>query len=200
MPSPTARKLRTDAARNRDQVLDAATRLFAERGAEVQMADVARAAGVGVGTVYRHFPTRRALIEAVAELRFVGILEHARRNNVPNPDVRQALTDFLGHIAEVHEQGRALSGAIESVLGDTEPRGDIRRQLGDLGEELLGRGRADGSIRADATAADLYMIVGAVATISRDSIGDWRRFIELALDGLRPQTVDTATPTAAETP
>ncbi len=184
----TTRKRRADAARNRDQVLDTATTLFTERGGDVQMADVARAAGVGVGTVYRHFPTRAALIEAVAERRFVEILDHARRNSLPNPDARQALTDFLAHICQVHEHGRVLSSAIESVIGDTAPRGEIRTELISLGEELLSRGRADGSIRADATAADLYMIVGAVAAISRAGFGDWRRFIELALDGLRPPT------------
>lgn len=185
MTDPNTRKLRTDAARNRDQVLATATALFAERGDEVQMADVARAAGVGVGTIYRHFPTRRALIEAAAEQRFAGILEHVRRTCLPNPDTRQALAGFLSHVAEVHEQGRALSGTIESMLGDTEPRGAVRDDLAELGAELLARGRADGTIRADATVADLYMIVGAVATISRDGFGDWRRFIELALDGLR---------------
>lgn len=187
MPSPTTRKLRTDAARNRDHVLDIATTLFAERGAQVQMAEVARAAGVGVGTIYRHFPTRQALIEAAAERRFAGILDYARQHCLPEPDARRALTGFLSHIAQVHEQGRALSGAIQSVLGSTEPRGEIRMLLDDLGEELLARGRADGAIRPDATTTDLYMIVGAVATISRDGFGDWRRFIDLTLDGLVPR-------------
>src|ERR1700749_2006940 len=113
MPGPAARKLRTDAARNRGQVLDTAAALFAERGDETQMADVARAAGVGIGTVYRHFPTRRALIEAVAERRFAEILTCARRDSLPNPDVRQALAGLLRRIAEVHERERALSSAIE---------------------------------------------------------------------------------------
>jgi AcrR family transcriptional regulator len=186
MPNPAPRKLRTDAARNRDQVLDAAAALFAERGDETQMADVARAAGVGIGTVYRHFPTRRALIGATAERRFSEILTYARRESLPNPDVRQALADLLRRIAEVHEDGRMLSSAIESVIGDTEPHGETRAEFDDLAGQLLARGRADGSIRADATTADLYMIVGAVATVSHDGFGDWRRFIELALDGLRP--------------
>lgn len=178
---------RRDAVRNRDQVLDTAAALFTKRGDEVQMADVARAAGVGVGTIYRHFPTRRALIEAAAQRRFAEILDYARHTSVPNPDVGQALTDLLAHIAQVHERGRALSGAIESVLGDTEPRGEIRAEFGDLAEELLTRGRADGIVRADATVADLYMIVGAVAAVARGGFGEWRRFIELALDGLRPR-------------
>ncbi|MGF6884289.1 AcrR family transcriptional regulator [Nocardia sp. GAS34] len=180
---------RRDAVRNRDQVLDTAAALFAARGDEVQMADVARAAGVGVGTIYRHFPTRRALIAAVAHRRFAEIMAYARRSSMPNPDVRQALTDLFTHIAQVHERGRALSGAIESVLGDTEPRGEIRAEFATLGAELLARGHADATLRADATVADLYMIVGAVAAVARGGFGDWRRFIELALDGLRPTGV-----------
>jgi AcrR family transcriptional regulator len=186
MMSVPVRKLRIDAARNRDQVLDTATALFSERGDDVQMVDVARAAGVGIGTIYRHFPTRRALIEAAAERRFDAIITYARHDCLHNPDVRAALTGLLGRIAEVHEHGRALSSAIESVIGDTEPHGPTRAEFDELTEELLARGRADGSLRADATAADLYMIVGGVATVSRDRIGNWRRFVELALDGLRP--------------
>jgi AcrR family transcriptional regulator len=182
--SGSDRKLRTDAARNRDQVLDAATTLFSKRGDEVQMADVARAAGVGVGTVYRHFSTRRVLIEAAAERRFAGIFSYARSDCLPNPDVRAALADFLALIAAVHEHGRALSGAIESVIGDTAPHGGARAEFDDIIEELLTRGRAAGSLRADATAADLSMIVGAVAAVSREGMGNWKRFIELSLDGL----------------
>jgi AcrR family transcriptional regulator len=197
MPSPAARKLRTDAARNRDQILDAATALFAERGDATQMADVARAAGVGIGTVYRHFPARRALIEAAAERRFAEILSYARCTSLPNPDVRQALAGLLRRIAEVHERGRALSSAIESVIGDTGSHGETRAEFDDLAGQLLARGRADGSIRADATAADLYMIVGAVAAVSRDGFGDWSRFIELALDGLRPPDCPRALPRSA---
>ncbi|MEV0643971.1 helix-turn-helix domain-containing protein [Phytomonospora sp. NPDC050363] len=187
MPSPSARKLRTDAARNRDHVLDTATALFTERGEAVQMADVAREAGVGVGTVYRHFPTRRALVEAAAERRFADILDHARAACRTEPDARRALAAFLTRVAEVHEQGRALSGAIESVLGDTEPRGPVGAELTEFGAELLERGRVEGLIRDDATVADLYMVVGAVATVSRTGIGDWRRFVELSLDGLSPR-------------
>ncbi len=109
-----------------------------------------------------------------------------RRTCLPNPDTRQALAGFLSHVAQVLEKGRALSGTIESVFGDTEPHGTVRDDLAELGAELLARGRAEGSIRADATVADLAILVGAVATISRDGFGDWRRFFELALAGLRP--------------
>ena len=187
MSKPTTRKPRTDAERNRGRVLEVACALFAEHGDEVQMAEVAKAAGVGVGTVYRHFPTRQALIEAVTEQRFAEILAYARTACLPNPDTRQALTCFLTRIGEVHDEGRGVSSAIEAALGSTEPRGQVGADLLALGETLLDRGRADGTFRADVKVADLYMIAGAVAAISRDAIGDWRRFIDIALDGLQPR-------------
>jgi AcrR family transcriptional regulator len=186
MSKQDARKVRTDAGRNRVRVLDAARDLFAEHGDEVQMSEVARAAEVGIGTVYRHFPNRQALIEAVAEQRFADILRFAERECLTERDTRGALTCFLRHIGEVHERGRAVSGAIEAVLGSTEPRGELAAKLYDVGGVLIARGQADGTLRADASVSDLYMIVGALAAISRNGIGDWRRFIEIALDGLRP--------------
>ncbi|GAA4606668.1 TetR/AcrR family transcriptional regulator [Actinoallomurus liliacearum] len=187
MPENAARRSRADAERNRGRVLQAADELFAEHGDQVQMADVARAAGVGVGTVYRHFPTRQALVEAVAEVRFAEILRHAREECLPLPDTRQALAGFLARIGRVHEEGRGVSSAIEAALGDTEPRGQIGADLLAVGAELVERGRSDGTLRPDANVADLYMIAGAVAAISRNAVGDWRRFIDIALDGLGPR-------------
>ncbi|GAA4074495.1 helix-turn-helix domain-containing protein [Actinomadura miaoliensis] len=186
MSKNAARRPRVDAERNRGRVLQVAGELFAEHGDQVQMADVARAAGVGVGTVYRHFPNRRALVEAVAEQRFAEILRYAREECLTQPDARRALSCFLARIGRVHEEGQGVSSAIEAALGDTEPRGQVGADLLAIGADLLERGRSDGTIRADATVADLYMIAGAVAAISRNTVGDWRRFIEIALDGLRP--------------
>lgn len=185
--STPARKTRADAGRNRARVLEVARELFTEHGDEVQMSEVARTAGVGVGTVYRHFPTRVALVEAVAEQRFIEILAFARERCLPQPDARLALRCFLGHVGEVHEQGRGLSGAIEAALGHTAPQGTILTELESLGDSLLERGKADRVIRPDATIDDLYMIVGALAAVSRQNIGDWRRFVEIALDGLEPR-------------
>ncbi|MEV0086347.1 helix-turn-helix domain-containing protein [Saccharopolyspora sp. NPDC050642] len=182
-----AGKPRADAERNRAQVLTVARDLLAERGEQVQMAEVARAAGVGVGTVYRHFPTRQALVEAVAEERFAAILAFGEAQCLPDPDTRQALTAFLHRIGEVHENERGLSGAIESVLGSTAPQGEVSTRLLAFGETLVERGKADGTLAAEATVADLYMIVGALATVSRAAIGDWRRFVDIALAGLRPR-------------
>ncbi|MEV0051947.1 helix-turn-helix domain-containing protein [Saccharopolyspora shandongensis] len=182
-----AGKPRADAERNRAQVLAVARDMLAERGEQVQMAEVARAAGVGVGTVYRHFPTRQALVEAVAEDRFAAILAFGEEQALSDTDTRQVLTSFLRRIGEVHENERGLSGAIESVLGSTAPQGEVSTRLLAFGETLIKRGKADGTLDADVTVADLYMIVGALATVSRAAIGDWHRFIDIAFAGLRPR-------------
>ncbi|ADD39975.1 TetR/AcrR family transcriptional regulator [Stackebrandtia nassauensis] len=186
MTSTAGRRPRSDAAHNRDRVLTAAEELFNSQGTAVHMSEVAKSAGVGVGTVYRHFPTRRALVEAVAEQRFVEILAFAREHCLDQPDPREALRGFLHHVGEVHERGRGQSDAIEAVLGSTEPRGEPGERLQEVGETLLRRGREAHVVRADITVADLYMIVGCVATICRNGFGDWRRFVEIALNGFRP--------------
>ncbi|MEV0079442.1 helix-turn-helix domain-containing protein [Nocardia neocaledoniensis] len=180
------RRLRADAGRNRANVLDAAVRLFAERGEAVQMAEVAGAAGVGVGTIYRHFPTRQALIEAVAEQRFVAILDFARAESAQAPTGREAVRSLLLRVGRVHEEGRTLSSLIESAVGDTAPRGEVALALRELGTALVEQGRADGTLREDTTFDDLYMIVGALATVARANLGDWHRFVDITLAGLTP--------------
>ncbi|MFE6779278.1 TetR/AcrR family transcriptional regulator [Streptomyces sp. NPDC057702] len=181
-----SRPSRADAERNRLKVLEVAEALFAERGDAVQMAEVARAAEVGVGTVYRHFPTRQALIEAIAERRFEEILTYAEQHCLPQPTAHQGLACLLTRVGEVHERGRGLSGVIDATFGSTAPRGAVGDALLTLGETLARRGREDGTLRPDVTIADLYMAVGAVAMLSRHAVGDWRRFRDLTLDGLRP--------------
>jgi AcrR family transcriptional regulator len=180
-----SKPMRGDAERNRGLVLAAARKLFGERGDEVHMSQVAAEAGVGIGTVYRHFPTRQALVAAIAEGRFAEILEFARQRCLNEPDPMLALTRFLSHVGEVHEQGRGLSGVIEATFGSTEPRGETSGDLLEVGAALLRRGIDQGILAPGLTVDDLYMIVGAVSFISRNGVGDWRRFIEITVEGLR---------------
>jgi AcrR family transcriptional regulator len=183
------RKQRADAERNRLRVLETARALFAERGDEVQHAEVARAAGVGVGTVYRHFPTRQSLVEAAAEHRFAQILEFASTECVGGPDPGQGLVRYLRHVGEVLDSDRGLSTSIEAARGSTgsEPRGETRTQLEAVVATLIEQGRAAGALNQDCTVADVYMIGGALSAVIRTGSGDWRRFIDLVLDGLRPR-------------
>jgi AcrR family transcriptional regulator len=187
-PSASAgRKQRADAERNRGRVLDAARTLFAERGDEVQHAEVARVAGVGVGTVYRHFPTRQALVEAAAEHRFAQILDFAHTECVGGPDPGQGLTRYLRHVGEVLDSDRGLSASIEAARGSTgsEPRGGTRTQLEAVVATLIEQGKAAGTLNQDCTVADVYMITGALSAVIRTRSGDWRRFVDVVIEGLR---------------
>ncbi|AVH24370.1 TetR/AcrR family transcriptional regulator [Nocardia cyriacigeorgica] len=185
MPNPP-RRMRADAGRNRARVLEAATALFAERGDEVQMSEVAGAAGVGVGTIYRHFPTRQALMEAIAEQRFRQILDFARTKCPEFATGIEAVRWLLTHVGQVHEQGRTLSRTIESTLGSIAPQGSVEADLFEFASGILEQGKADGSLRPDVTADDLYMIIGSLASVVRADLGDWHRFVDIVLDGLKP--------------
>ncbi|MFI9815434.1 TetR/AcrR family transcriptional regulator [Saccharothrix variisporea] len=182
----TERRTRADAERNRERVLEAARALFAERGDQVQLPEVARAAGVGVGTVYRHFPDRAALVEAAAEQRFAEIEHYARTRCLAGP---AGLRRYLEHVGEVLSRDRGLSAAIEAARGTagSEPRGEARAGLEAVVAEVVARDRAAGELRDDCTVADVYLLVGCLSAVVRTGSGDWRRFLDLALHGLLPR-------------
>ncbi|WP_040773381.1 TetR/AcrR family transcriptional regulator [Nocardia pneumoniae] len=186
---PSPRKSRADATLNRARIIAAARTLFAERGAAVQLPEIARAAGVGIGTVYRHFPAHAELIEAAAEQRFAEIEDFARTECLRGAEPGQGLARYLSHVGEVLTADRGLSAAIAAARESTgsEPRGAARARLEAVIGELIERDREAGTLRGDCTPGDVYLIVGALsATISSGS-GDWRRLVEIVLDGLRPK-------------
>ncbi|WP_324197717.1 helix-turn-helix domain-containing protein [Nocardia abscessus] len=189
----TPRRQRADAALNRTRIVAVARTLFAERGAAVQLPEVARAAGVGVGTVYRHFPTHADLVEAVAEQRFAEIEDFARTQCLP-AEAGTGLACYLHHVGAVLAADRGLSAAIGAARqsAGSEPRGESRAALETVIGELLERERAAGTLRDDCTVADVYMIVGALSATIAGGSGDWRRLVEIVLDGLRPRTADAA--------
>ncbi|WP_201298028.1 TetR/AcrR family transcriptional regulator [Nocardia sp. CY41] len=186
MSRPTPRKPRADAALNRARIVAVARTLFAERGGAVQLPEIARAAGVGIGTVYRHFPTHADLIEAAAEQRFAEIEEFARTECL-RAEPGQGLARYLRHVGAVLAADRGLSAAIEAARhsAGSAPRGESRSRLEEVITELVERDRAAGTLRDDCTAADVYMIVGAVSATIGSGSGDWRRLVEIVLDGLR---------------
>jgi AcrR family transcriptional regulator len=165
--------------------VETARALFAQRGDEVQHAEIAREAGVGVGTVYRHFPTRQSLVEAAAEQRFAEILEFARGLD----GERDGLARYLEHVGEVLDTDRGLSAVIEAVRGSTEsePRGQVRMLLEEAVAELIARDQRAGALSPTCTVADVYMITGALSAVIRTRSGDWRRFLTIVVDGLRPR-------------
>ncbi|MFI6770934.1 TetR/AcrR family transcriptional regulator [Streptomyces sp. NPDC050355] len=186
--SPTPqRRPRADAERNRTRVLDAAREVFRVRGDEAQMPEVARAAGVGVGTVYRHFPSRAALIAAVGEQRQAEIVEFGRTRCLPSAAAAEGLAAYVEHIGEVLDAERGLSASIEAAFGSTEPTGEGRTQAETVAGQLLARAKEEGAVRADAEVGDVVMIVCGLAAVIRHDAGDWRRYVRNACAGLRPQ-------------
>jgi AcrR family transcriptional regulator len=186
------RQPRRDAAANRERVLDAATELVRLEGEKVPMADIARHAGVGVGTVYRHFATREELLEALVHRSFELAVANARTAAAtPGPaldGVRAFLTATLRDrdrfVLPAHGGPKVFNPAIRAL------QAEVREVL----QTLLDRGHAAGELRADLTPLDLIV---SASMISRPLPipGDWdergRRQIELlltGLDGVRPNT------------
>src|SRR3954470_725152 len=111
--APVARPERRDSRRNRKRVLEAARRCMARKGLDAQMEEIARAAGVGVGTVYRHFPTKDDLVEALAMARFERLAELARQA-LQTEDPWRAFEDFMRASARIQSDDRALSEVLTS--------------------------------------------------------------------------------------
>ncbi|MCD0450794.1 TetR/AcrR family transcriptional regulator [Actinocorallia sp. API 0066] len=189
----SSRPLRRDAERNRQRVLDAAQRAFAERGVETTLEEVARAAGVGIGTVYRRFPSRDALVEAVFE-RQLGCLVRLSDEALAEPDPWTGLTGFLHTIAVDHLTDRGLR---EITLAPTSGEDRLSRVFAALvppAERLLDRARTAGVVRPDVEIGDLVLAMLAVADVAehtRHAPGrPWLRYHALVLEGLRATSAD----------
>ncbi|HEY7150531.1 MAG TPA: helix-turn-helix domain-containing protein [Solirubrobacterales bacterium] len=183
-----ARTQRADARRNRRKVLDAARKAFAEDGLDVRIEKVARKAGVGVGTVYRHFPTKEDLLQALADDRFAGLAEAARRA-LDDPDAWSGFSEFMRYSAEVMAEDRALSEAMDQrpeMCGQAAE--DVR--LLEIVGELIQRAQADGALRADVVAEDVPSLICGLGRATRESEGrpsmSWERYLAIILAGLRP--------------
>jgi AcrR family transcriptional regulator len=183
------RRLRADAVRNRAKVLEAARDAFAEHGANAQMEDVARRAGVGIGTVYRHFPTKQALADALVEARFDRTIAYVRELIDSEPDPWRAIERCFEFCALTQEQDRAWAAALASMAGGTlaQPREHQIGELLALQEQLLLRARAAGVVREDLAAEDMPALYCGLANVVLAGVADWRRYLELMLDGLRPR-------------
>jgi AcrR family transcriptional regulator len=185
--APGERPLRADARRNREKVLEAARAVFSEQGRDAQMDDVARAAGVGVGTVYRHFPTKEALIEALMVSAFEAIAEAAEAA-LEVEDPWEAFTSVLWQGAETMAGDRALSEVFASIPGATEAVMPTVEGLTETMSELIRRAQAAGALREDLIVDDIPMVMCGIgsATKKEHRCADaWRRHLSIVLDGMR---------------
>jgi AcrR family transcriptional regulator len=188
-PELAGRPLRRDAERNRQRILAAAGELFTERGLGVTLDDIARHAGVGVGTVYRRFPDKEMLIDALFEQRLEAICVIATEA-LAAPDPWDGLVHFFERGCELQARDRGLKELLAcSTHGGgclAEPRGRLRV----LVTELFDRAKAAGVVRTDADPYDaplIHMMLGAVMDRTRVIAPElWRRYLGMVLDGLRP--------------
>lgn len=192
-PAPiiATRRLRADAARNRAKVLEAARAAFGEHGAEAQMEDVARRAGVGVGTVYRHFPTKQALGEALVEERFDRTIAYAR-SLLDEPDPWRALERSFEFCATTQERDRAWAAALATFAcgrpaAPPAPLDHQYEQLLAITGQMIERARTAGVVRDDLVATDMPPLYAGLASVVQAGVADWRRYVRLLLDGLRPR-------------
>jgi AcrR family transcriptional regulator len=180
---PAERALRSDARRNRVRVLEAARRCMARAGLDTQMEEIARRAGVGVGTVYRHFPTKDHLVEALANARFERLAELAREALVA-PDPWDGFEGFMRESARIQSDDRALSEVLTS-RPETMSRAAESADILSLVSQLMERGQQAGVIRPDAEPGDVPMMMCALAGTYRNPHASPDRYIGIVLDGLR---------------
>jgi AcrR family transcriptional regulator len=180
--------LRADARRNHEKIIEGARKVFSRSGAAAQMEDVARASGVGVGTVYRHFPTKEALMTELVRRTFESFLETSQAALDADGEPFEVLAEALRRNSELIAGDaavqHAIMGAGAEVWTGTESE---RHQLGELSHELVKRAQRAGTMRPDVGADDIPMLMcGVCATMGHTAKHfDWRRHLELAIDGLR---------------
>lgn len=187
-PETPARPLRKDAERNRRRVLRAARELFAARGLEPNLNDVARHAGVGVGTVYRRFPTKEDLLEAIFEDAMNQIAEFAEAA-LRQPCSWQGFVWFVERQCELTATDRGLREiAFSKAYGGDRVR-EARERLRAVTRRLVDRAQRDGHLRAGVTFTDIPLfglIAGTVSEYAGNVDQDlWRRYVALLIDGMR---------------
>ncbi|MFF0695112.1 TetR/AcrR family transcriptional regulator [Streptomyces tendae] len=189
MTSPKPRATRADAARNRDQLLEVATRVLASPGAETSLRAIAREAGVGIGTLYRHFPTRESLVEAVYRDQVFRLTKGAQdllAGEAPAVAMRRWMDLFGNWIATKNGMLDTLPALIESgAVGHARTRNELLNAI----STILDAGRAAGDLRPDVTAEETAAGLIGIFTVAHQSgptvTAD--RLLDIFLDGLRPQ-------------
>ncbi|GIH97088.1 TetR/AcrR family transcriptional regulator [Planobispora siamensis] len=188
----TNRPLRADARRNRERILETAYTVFAAEGLTVPIDEVARRAGVGAGTVYRHFPTKEALLEAIVLTRVERLIAHAA-HLLETAEADRAFFDFLTHMIDEGVANRALADGLAGIGVDAETAaGGAEHTLQDVFAALLHRAQRAGAVRRDVEAADVKALVVGCVAMRRQRPS--KHLTAIVLDGLRPGAADTQLP------
>lgn len=175
---------RADALRNYEKLLAAAAEAFAELGTDASLEEIARRAGVGIGTLYRNFPTRHDLLEAV----YLGEVEELARTagELQDLDPWEALVTWLRRFVGYARTKRALADEMLATIDrDAEVFVACRAAITEAGDMLLARAQEAGQVRADASFADVGRMVAGIAAIPASDPEQIDRILSIALDGLR---------------
>jgi AcrR family transcriptional regulator len=193
--TPGALRLRADAARNVARIVDAAQVVFSTSGRAASMDDVAAAAGVGIATVYRRFPTKQDLLRTVLERRWDDVIDPALQRAEQEAEPREALQLALeGAVLFMTSDHVMVSAAADLGLMTM----DLARRFCEPVAEILRRGQRDGTFRTDLVQDDIprlvLMLFGTLPSFAPGSDG-WRRYLGLMLDSLTAETTELAQPT-----
>ena len=187
MTESEARPMRKDAARNRALLVQAAREVFAERGLEASLDDVAHRAGLGVGTAYRHFANKYELAQAIFAEAVEQVIDLAHRS-ADAADPWAGIVSFLEGVAELQTADRGLREVLMGVH-DPEQMEHVNDRLSEPLGQMVDRGKRAGVLREDVEITDLGVVLLMLCTVA-DTMGDaapdlWRRYLPMLLDGLR---------------
>ena len=186
---PVTEPLRADARRNRERIITAASELFAENGVDCLVADVARHAGLGNATVFRHFPTKLDLIVAVMERRLTDLVAEARAASAMQ-DPAAGLQALVEALCRMHVRDHALKQMASQYFQGSPQLIELRDTAMVVLEDLIARGKTAGVVREDAEPIDLIVLIGGIADAASDletlRPGLWRRYAQLVVAALRP--------------
>ncbi|WP_035856340.1 TetR/AcrR family transcriptional regulator [Cryptosporangium arvum] len=186
-PVTARRPQRADARRNYDRLLDAAREAVAQHGAEASLDDIARRAGVGSGTLYRHFPTRAALLEAVFHEQIDELCAQAAAR-LDDPDPAAALGTWLEAVLRHSIRNRGMAAALRTERTDSTW---CYATMQDSAGRLLARAQAAGALRAEVPVSDLLRLINGLALANADASDAERsavRMLGYALAGMRPHS------------
>ncbi|MDA0564176.1 TetR/AcrR family transcriptional regulator [Streptomonospora sp. S1-112] len=186
--APAPRRRRADAERNRRALLDAARAALAEGEGSFSLEAVARVAGVGIGTLYRHFPTREALVTAAYDAEVEDLLAQAGRLLEALPP-REALRAWLDQFARFAATKRGMLDALRLDVLDSARRPDVagmRERMAAAITPVLAAGAGDGSLRADVRAVDVVLLAAGALMPIRVDAAQTDRLLRLVMDALRP--------------
>jgi len=177
------RPMRADARRNYEKLVAAARDVFTEAGGSAPLEDVAERAGVGIGTLYRHFPTRQALLEAV----YVGEVETIARaaGDLSGEAPWDALEQWLRQYAGFAATKRALTEALLEAAPDSDVLLSCRAAFVNAGTPLVERAQQAGAVRSDTDFLDIIRMVGSVSVVPTTDPEQKERMLQIVLDGLR---------------